>query len=104
LGTTESSGRLIRGGETRREERYMRERSGDEQQSEQSKRQHAESARHPADCRKSESGSYFFKRIVGVIVFPALVMAGMARIAPNPDGVLVLALVCMFMAANYIKP
>jgi hypothetical protein len=82
----------------------MRKRSVDEQHSEQSERQPTEIKRYRADCRKSESGSYFFKRIVGVIVFPALVMAGMARIAPNPDGVLVLALVCMFMAANYLKP
>jgi hypothetical protein len=35
------------------------------------------------------------KRIFGVLIVPALVMVGMARIAPNPDGALVLALLWM---------
>jgi hypothetical protein len=81
----------------------MRHRSRDQLQSDRSGWQPAEMKHCPSDCRYSECGNYCFQRIVGVIVFPALVMAGMARIAPNPDGALVLALGCMFMAANYFS-
>jgi hypothetical protein len=47
---------------------------------------------------------HLIKRILGVFVFPALVMAGLARVAPNPDGVLLLALVCAFTSSYYLKP
>jgi hypothetical protein len=57
-------------------------------------------------ARAAGVGSYgrFFMRILGVFVLPALVMIGVGRIAPNPDGVLVLALACMFGARYYLKP
>jgi hypothetical protein len=42
-------------------------------------------------------------RILGVFVVPALVMVGVGRFAPNPDGVLVLALACMLGAGHYFK-
>ena len=40
------------------------------------------------------------KRVLGMLILPALVMAGIAAIAPNPDGALALGLACMF-GANY---
>jgi hypothetical protein len=52
---------------------------------------------------KSQSRVYYLKRIVGVFVFPAILMVGIASIAPNPDGALVLAVACMFAAASYLK-
>jgi hypothetical protein len=41
------------------------------------------------------------KRVSGLVILPAVLMAGIAKIAPNPDGALVLGLACMF-AANYL--
>jgi hypothetical protein len=45
--------------------------------------------------QRRAGAAHILKRIFGVLVFPALVMAGIARIAPNPDGALALALLCM---------
>ena len=40
------------------------------------------------------------RRDIGLLILPAVFMAGIAKIAPNPDGALVLGLACMF-GANY---
>lgn len=39
-------------------------------------------------------------RILGLVILPAMLMASIATIAPNPDGAFVLGLACMF-GANY---
>lgn len=46
---------------------------------------------------------HVLKRVVGVLVVPALVMILGGAVAPNPDGVLLVALVCMGVANNYTQ-
>ena len=46
---------------------------------------------------------YTVKRVLGVLVLPALVMVAAARVAPNPDGALVLALGLVFGAHHFLR-